>query len=557
MKWPAVRCRLRATVPAICAGILHDEPASLPARVPASLRRVIARCLRKPPGERYQRAGEVAAALEAVRDGLGGTRARDEDGKSIAVLPFHNLGQDPGDASLGLGLADATITELALVKALLVRPTAAILRYQEAPVDPVQAGLELGVDAVVHGTFQRIGARIRVTVQLVATDSGRSLWGTKVSTSLNDVFDMQDAVSRQVAGALEIELTQGDERRLARAPHVSGEAYALFAEGRLHAFQETIEHVSTAVELFERAVEVDPRFARAYASLADAYLRIEHTWDPEGDWHARGEDACERALALDPTLPEGHHVRGRLAWSAQRGFNHAAAIRAFMAAIAGRPSLNESHHWLGIILFHVGLFDEALAHFARARAISPDDTIALMHQGYCRYLLGDYPHALELSAAAISRAPSLWARYQLALAELQTGALDAAERTVNLAARTYPGDVLCYPVRGLIAARRGQEDEADRQIDLTVRNQKAFGHYHHAQYDVACIHALLGRTDRALEWLTEAARNGFPCAAFFERDPLLASVRGDSRFVALMQNLQIECGTYARLYESLRDSQGS
>jgi tetratricopeptide (TPR) repeat protein len=153
-----------------------------------------------------------------------------------------------------------------------------------------------------------------------------------------------------------------------------------------------------------------------------------------------------------------------------------------------------------------------------------------------------------LSTEAITWAPSLWARYQLALAELQMGALDAAERTVNLAARTYPGDVLCYPVRGLIAARRGQADEADRQIALTIRNQKAFGHYHHAQYDVACIHALLGRTDRALEWLHDGAHNGFPCAAFFEQDPLLASIREEPRFEALMCASAHGVRWYARLY---------
>jgi len=394
-------------------------------------------------------------------------------------------------------------------------------------------------------------------VQLVATDSGRSLWSTKVSTSLDDVFDLQDEVSRQVARALEVELTQSDERRLGHAPRVVSQAYALYADARVHAFQETIEHISTAVELFERAVEADPGFARAYAGLADAYLRVDHTWDPDGDWFARAEQVCARALTIDASLPEGHHVRGRLAWSPKRGFDHATAIRAFMAAIAGRPNLNESHHWLGIVLFHVGLFDEALIRFERARAISPDDTVALMHQGFCHYLMGEYDRALELSRETVTRAPSLWARYQIALAEVQTDQLDAAERTVNLAARLYPGDVLCYPVRGLIAARRGEAAEADRQVDLTIRNQRAFGHYHHAQYDVACIQAMLGRPDRAIEWLTDAGRNGFPCAAFFERDPLLASIRREPGFQTLMRELNAECETYGSLYRSLRELESS
>ena len=154
----------------------------------------------------------------------------------------------------------------------------------------------------------------------------------------------------------------------------------------------------------------------------------------------------------------------------------------------------------------------------------------------------------------MTEAPSLWTCYQLALGEIQTGALDAAERTVSQAARMYPGDVLCYPLRGIIAARRGDAEEADRQIALTVRNQRAYGHYHHAQYDVACIHALLGRTDKAIEWLDAAAHSGFPCGAFFERDPLLASLRSEPAFERLMGDLADECGTYAALYRTLRDT---
>jgi TolB-like protein/Flp pilus assembly protein TadD len=548
-----------ATVAALSAAILGAEPPPMSRAVPPGLRNLIARCLRKAAGERYARAGEVASALEALGDDAGRRQERAEAApmRSIAVLPFHDLSQDPSNTSLAVGLADATITELALVKALLVRPTAAILRYRDSPIDPVQAGLELGVYAVVHGTFQRSGPRVRVTVQLVATSDGRSLWGTKVSTSLDDVFEIQDEVSRQVAGALQVELTQGDERRLAHAPRVAGEAYALYAEGRLHAFHESVEHVSKAVELFERAVEADAGFAQAHASLADVYLRVAHTWDPDGDWRARAERANERALALDADLPEGHHVRGRLAWSAQAGFNHAAAIRAFMAAIAGRPSLNEAHHWLGIVLFHVGLMERSLIHFERAIAISPNDLVALLHEGYCQYLLGDFPRAAALSRAAMTRTPSLWTCYQLALAEIQIGALDEAEQTVSLAARTYPGDVLCYPIRGLVAARRGDIDEADRQVELTVRNKRAFGHYHHAQYDVACIHALAGRRSLAIEWLTAAARNGFPCAAFFERDPLLASIRGEAAYRTLMQDLAAECASYERLYRDLGESSAS
>ncbi len=120
----------------------------------------------------------------------------------MAVLPFKDLGRDPENAHLGVGLADATITELALVRSLIVRPTSSILRYRDVAISAEEAGRELSVDAVVDASFQRSGSRLRVTVQLVGTAGGRPLWGAKIDTSLDDIFEMQDEVSRRIAEAL-------------------------------------------------------------------------------------------------------------------------------------------------------------------------------------------------------------------------------------------------------------------------------------------------------------------------------------------------------------------
>ena len=188
-------------------------------------------------------ARDVAFTIEAVAGTAGapprGTAGApggpaESRGRSVAVLFFKDLAGNPENAYLGLGLADSTITELSLLKSLLVRPTAAILRYQDGTVDPAQAGRELGVDAVVNGSFQRSGSRLRVTVQLIATADGRALWGSKIDTSLDDLFQMQDEVSRKIVQALEVELSASDERRLARAARPGGKAYEMYLKGRFH-----------------------------------------------------------------------------------------------------------------------------------------------------------------------------------------------------------------------------------------------------------------------------------------------------------------------------------
>ena len=161
------------------------------------------------------------------------------------------------------------------------------------------------------------------------------------------------------------------------------------------------------------------------------------------------------------------------------------------------------------------------------------------------------PLAKELAASAAYPTPGSAADNAMAQQVKQHfSAIDGATVAEQRFGGTFRGHGV--DMQNLIATLPG---ESDRQIALTIRNQKAFGHYHHAQYDVACIHALLGRTDRALEWLHDGAHNGFPCAAFFEQDPLLASIRDEPRFEALMRDLRAECDGYARLYRTLQGSQ--
>ena len=526
--------------------------------VPRSLATLVERCLEKEPDARPGSAGELVDALDRAAAELSGARTVSVAAKSppakratVAVLPFKDLAADPANEHIGIGLADATITELASVRALVVRPTSAILPYRTRTVDAVQAARELSVDAIVDGSFQRAGNRLRVTVQLIESGAGSSLWGTKLTTSLDDIFLMQDEVSHRIAEALQVELTRSEEESLAKAGPVLGDAYEHYLHGRLLLLTESLTEVNQAVDWFKKAIEIDPSFARAYAGLADAYARIAFTWVPDADWYERAEEMCDRALLIDPQLPEGRYLRGRLIWTPKGGFDHAGAIREFTAAVAAQPNLNEAYHWLGIALFHLSMFDESRQCLERALAIHPGDHIARMHLGYNAYLTGRFDEALRIGRETSGQISTAWNLYSMAIAEIQLGALDSAEQTAHTASRLFPGDVLFYPVRALIAALRGDRDRALQQVDLTVRNEKAFGHYHHAQHDVACVYAQLGEHDLAIQWLTGAARNGFPCAGFFERDPLLVPIHSDGRFGSLVASCWEECNQYAALYRQL------
>jgi TolB-like protein/Tfp pilus assembly protein PilF len=483
------------------------------------------------------------------------SRAKARGGRrSVAVLPFRDLAGDPESAHLGLSLADATITELARLPSLLVRPTSAIVRFEGVAIEPGQAARDLAVDAVVDARFQRAGSRLRVTVQLVDAAEGRPLWADKIDTSLDDVFEMQDEVARNIARALEIELTPADERRLAqsaRAPGPAAATYELYMRGKRYLFGESLSDFVSALDWFEKARAADPRFALAWAGLADAYARLAFQYQPEGDWYTRAKAMCEKALALDPWLPEARYVRARLSWAPQANFDHAAAIRDLVPALRSRPNLEEAYVLLGNILHHVGLVEEAWTLYERAEEVSPGHPRARSHIVMCLVALGRYQEGLERSP--LPRPSYSFLEYQRAMCHIHLGRLDEAEGIVAEVTQRFPDDVLFPPLRGLVAAKRGNATEADRQIQIAAEEGKRYGHYHHLQYDVACIHALLGRQEQALAWLTEAAHNGYPCAPHFTRDDFLELLRGTEGFERLLGELRTESQGYARLYAQLQD----
>jgi TolB-like protein/Tfp pilus assembly protein PilF len=471
--------------------------------------------------------------------------------RSLAVLPFRDLTGDPASAHLGLSLADATITELAQLGSLLVRPTSAILGYRNRPIDALQAARQLGVDAIVDGSFQREGSRLRATVRVVEAKDGRTVWAGKIDASLDDVFKMQDDVSRSVARALELKLTPAEEHRLGgHRAGTSAQAYELYLRGKLHLLNESLADFVSAVDFFERARQVDPGFALAWAGLGAAYERIGFEYHPEGDWYARAQAMCDQALQLHPDLPEALYLRGRLLWSPQARFAHADALRLLFASLRGRPNLDDAYVRLGVILYHVGLPEPGEHALRRALAISPEHLLARGHLAACQYTQGRYAESLEACLALVDRMPSYWMHYLIAHCHLKLGDLASAERAVARMDHDVPHDTTAS-IRVLIAALKHDDDEAERQVEQTVRHEKAYGHYHHAQHDIACAYALLGRLDDACRWLADASRNGYPCVSLFSRDTFLEALRRHPPFERLMEELRAEQAGYVRLYEEL------
>jgi len=471
--------------------------------------------------------------------------------RSIAVLPFRDVGSAAASAGdnghLVIGLADAIITELARARSLVVRPTGSVLRYQDKTPDVREVGRELGVNAVLEGQFQRSGSRLRLTLQLVAVEDAAPVWGTKIDSSMDDLFKMQDEVSRQVARRLQVELSGGG--RLPRSDPATG-CYESYLKGRLHLYRETKPDTFAAIQWFERARDADSEFALAWAGLADAYSRLAFIFEPGGGWHESGEEAADRALAIDPELPEARYVRARLRWSPEGGFDHGGALRELAATLAVRPGLNEACERVGTILFHLGLLAEGEFWLRRALETDPEDTIALTHLGLCLHYQGREREALDTTLEAGRRSPSAWAYCQTALCRIHLGELEAATEALDAGQSQFDEYAFFHSLRALIAAQQGDETSALEEVERTATFDP-YGHYHHAQHDVACALTALDRVDEALDWLVESAANGFPSPTIFLSDPLLAPLREQPRFVELTDRLAVEEGAYREIYNRL------
>ena len=307
----------------------------------------------------------IAAVSAGLYLWLSGTRQSPAPVvKSLAVLPFKPVASDDSDEYLRLGLTDALITKLSNLKQVVVRPTNAVRNFGDR--DPLAAGRELSVDAVLDGNVQRVGQQVRVTVQLVNVRDGSLLWGGKFDEKFTDIFSVQDAISEQVARALEPGLT-GEERTLLAKRHTaSADAHHAYVLGRIFWNKRTAKDFEQAIVHFDDAIQKNPNYALAYAGLADSYsLLADYQGAPAPQSYEKARAAALKALELDDSLAE---AQTSLAYvSMYRDWDWEGAERRYRLAIARNPNYATAHQWYAEFLTAMGRFDDALAAIRRAK----------------------------------------------------------------------------------------------------------------------------------------------------------------------------------------------
>jgi DNA-binding winged helix-turn-helix (wHTH) protein/TolB-like protein/tetratricopeptide (TPR) repeat protein len=453
---------------------------------------------------------------------------------SLAVLPFKSIaGGDRGDQYLGVGLADAVNSKLSRLEQLKVRPIGSVSRY-ERDYDPVTAGKELKVDAVLDGQIQHSGQRIRLTVQLIAVRDGATLWDDTIDQPFTNVFAVEDSISTGVAQLLAPQLSRVEKETMARRYTKNPEAYQLYLKGRYLWDKNTEEPMLKSLEYFKQAIAADPSFASAYIGIADAYSDLAiQGYVPGTIAFPEVKNAAMKALAIDPALAEPHNSLGVVAWAYD--WDWATAGAEFQRAAALNPESVATHIDRGFYLLTMRRFDESVSEGEHAAALNPASASVLTAAGYFNFAAQDYPESIAWLGKALDLDPDepfaravLAANYALSGKRREALAEYAKLREVARSGN----DPLVSSIAGYACAVAGNRQEA---LLLLTRLLEPPPQRYVDPYAVATLYSGLGEHEKGLVWLERTYQQRSASVVFLNFDPPFLAYRGNPQFRELLR----------------------
>lgn len=455
---------------------------------------------------------------------------------TLAVLPFKPLTLEGRDEVLEIGMADSLIARMSSAPGLVVSSIGSVRRFGGTEQDPLRAARELNVQWILDGTIQRWGDRVRVTARLLSAADGTARWSGSFDDRFEDVFGLQDNISELVAQQLTSQLSRGERKGLAAPGSRNVDAYELYLTARFHAQALRPDGLAKSVELFQRAIELDPGYALAHAGLANTYRAMAIGIDaPPVKALAPGLKAAERAVQIDPALAEAHAALGWMRWWGE--WDWPGAEQSFRRATALNPNVADAQLGLGHLLCSQQRCDEGLAHAQRARELDPMSLITnVIEASYLRQR-GQQQGSRARLDKALQMEPRFWPAYQL-LAGLHVSArrpdeaLDALRKAQSLA----QGSVQPTANLGVLLARTGQQGQA-REILAAMLGLSEQRYVPPTM--IASLYCALGERKRGLDWL-ERARDVRDvnllflsvCALELNDEPRFVALRGSLRLPA-------------------------
>ena len=429
----------------------------------------------------------------------------DGDQHSVAVLPFVNMSGDLENEYFSDGIAEEILNLLTKLPQLKVSSRTSSFFFKGKQIDIPTVAAKLDVGTVLEGSVRRAGKRVRITAQLIDVASDSNLWAETYDRELQDVFAIQDDIAQSIVDALKVTLSPKERRAIQYVATADVQAYDDYLRGRKYFYAWNRRDSLRAIGMYERAIAKDPKYAAAWAGLADAYVMRHRFLDPDPDHVPKAMDASERAVQLDPDSAEAHASRGHALYVSGQ-FEQ--AERQFETAMMLNPYLFEPYFLYGMVCSSLGNFEKAAWLYLRASEVSPADYLPLV------YLCQAYSEMGRKDDESKAR----------------HRAIELIERALEI----NPDDARARYMGAANLATVGERDKAIEWANLALRSSEDEPMVF---YNAACTFAVLDERERAIELLERAVKLGWGDRAWMQNDSDLVSLRDRPRFQALLKSL--------------------
>jgi len=480
----------------------------------------------------------VSSSMEVYKmvmpwDATATVSSSEHDARRIAILPFANISPDPGDEYFSDGMTDELIAVLSKISGLRVVARTSAMRFKGEKVTANRIGQELKVGSLVEGSVRKSKNRVRITVQLVDTQSEEQLWTETYDRDLQDIFSVQSDIAQQVAKALELRLGVRESSALRQQQTPNPDAYSLYLKGRNHWNLRSENEINRAIKYFEEAIGRDPRYALAYAGLADCYSIFGYYgFRRAAVVFPRAKELAEKALSLNETIAEPHASLGQALM--QYYFDWQRAGSELDRALELNPSYATAHFWRATHYMAHGRISDSLTQVRKAVELDPLSMIILTDAARDLYLARRYDESIDQYRKSLEVDPNFPIAHK-GLAEVysQIGKHDEAVSEIEKAIALSGRSIFILDDLGYIYARAGKRDEATRVLkDL---DRLASDEYVPA-YGRAVIHTALGNHEEALAWL-EKAYEERSFLVYLKVDPAFDTLRKERKFVAILDKI--------------------
>jgi len=532
-------------------GEVPKKPIEFNTQTHKGFNKIILKCLERDKEDRYQNVEEIVAELLYIEKSISSKEeifspeASEKEKpigrewkQSLAVLPFDDLSPQRDQEYFCDGLAEELINSLTKIEDLRVMARTSSFAFKGKKLDIREIGKKLDTDTILEGSVRKAGNRLRITAQLIDVKGGHHLWSERYDRDMEDVFAIQDEITIEIVNKLKTEFDMPRNLQKERGSE-SLEAYDLYLKGRYYWNKFSPELTEKTIDYYKQAIEKDPKYALAYAALAEAYvmLSIGFASHPSKDAMPKARKAALKALKIDPTLVEAHVSLAIVATCYD--WDPVAAEKSFKRAIELNPNHAGAHQWFEICLtFLEGKFGEAISELERAQELDPLNLYIKIRLGFMYLYLYDVDHAIELFQRVLKLEP------QYALGHLSLGSaygwngmLEEAITEVEGAIQLSERAVAYVGTLGILYGLIGKKDKAKELLaELEGRSKKGFV----SSFWVAMVYLGLGEIDKTFEWFNRAYNERDSNLLYITVAPPLDPIRNDSRFKNLLKKMGLE-----------------